>query len=217
LLSTFFQEIPMPYEKCSEVNSEYWQELKQADPAAINRRTGVAFDHATFHLPFMNRELWLDLGREHILVSGTEDSEPDFLTCMTAILYLLRVDPSVLGAPVSPMELTGASTFFQARGPHALPKAPLENKFGSQPSAFLEAGQRLGAAVREAGDAALALQVFPGLTVEVILWEADEEFPAQASFTVPANLDRFFPLDAVLGLLQLVVKEIKAAARKAGV
>ena len=202
----------MLYEKCSEVSSEFWQELKQANPEAIGRRTGVAFDHATFHLPFLNRKLCLDLGRERLWVSGSEETEPDFRTCMTAILYLLRVDPSVLGGPVSPMELTGASTFFQARGPHAIPSAPLEERFGSQPSAFLEAGQRLGAKERDAGDAALALEVFPGLTVEVILWEADEEFPAQASFTVPANLDRFFPLDAVLGLLQLVAQELAAAS-----
>ena len=205
----------MLYEKCSEVSSEYWQELKQADPAAIGRRTGVAFDQATFRVPFLNRELCLDLGRERLWVSGAEEVELDFLTCMTVILYLLRVDPSGLGGPVSPMELKGASTFFQDRGPHALPTAPLERKFGSQLPAFLEAGQRLGAAVREAGDAALALEVFPGLTVEVILWEADEEFPAQASFTVPANLDRFYPLDAVLGLLQLVVKELHAASPEA--
>ena len=44
--------------------------------------------------------------------------------------------------------------------------------------------------------------------MEVILWEADEEFPAQVSFTVPANLDRFWQLDAVLGLMGLVVKEM---------
>ena len=201
----------MLYEKCSEVSSEFWQELKQADPAVIGRRTGITFEKATFHLPFLNRELCFDLDRERIRVSGAQEPEPDFRTCMTAILYLLRVDPSVLGAPVSPMELTGASTFFQARGPHALPTAPLEQKFGSHPAAFLAAGQRLGATRREAGDAALALQVFPGLTVEVILWEADEEFPAQASFTVPANLDRFFPLDAVLGLLQLIAQELEAA------
>ena len=201
----------MLYEKCSEVSSEFWQELKQADPAAIARRTGITFENNTFHLPFLNRELRLDPGQGRIWVSGTEEAEPDFRTCMTAILYLLRVDPAVLGGPISPMELTGASTFFQARGPHALPTAPLEEKFGSHLQGFLEAGRRLRAAVPEAGDAALALQVFPGLTVEVILWEADEEFPAQASFTVPANLDRFFPLDAVLGLLQLIAQELEAA------
>lgn len=201
----------MLYEKCSEVSSAYWQELKEADPADVRRRTGVALENAVFRLPFLNRELCLDPGQERLWVPGAEETEPDFLTCMTAILYLLRVDSAVLGNPVSPMELMGASTFFQARGPHALPTAPLERKFGSHLPDFLEAGQRLGAEQRQAGDAALALKIFPGLTVEVILWEADEEFPAQASFTVPANLDRFWHLDAVLGLLQLVAKELTAA------
>ena len=47
--------------------------------------------------------------------------------------------------------------------------------------------------------------------MEVILWEADEEFPAQVSFTVPSHLDRFWQLDAVLGLMGLVVKEMLRA------
>jgi hypothetical protein len=57
----------------------------------------------------------------------------------------------------------------------------------------------------------LALRVFPGLTVEVILWRADDEFPAQVSFTLPAHLDRFWFLDAVWGLLNLVTQELLKA------
>ena len=59
-----------------------------------------------------------------------------------------------------------------------------------------------------AGDAALAFSVFPGLLVEVILWTADEEFPAQVSFTVPAHLEEFWHLDAIWGLMQVVVTEL---------
>ena len=206
----------MLYEKCSEVGSEYWQDLKQADPVEIHRRTGIALENGTCRLPFLNRELSLDLNQNRIWVTGSEDTDPGFRACLTAVLYLLRVDPAALGAPVSPMELTGASTFIQARGPHSLPTEPLETTFGSQLPAFLEAGRRLGATERQEGDAALALTVYPGLTVEVIIWEADEEFPAQASFTVPAHLDLFYPLDAVLGLLQLVVRELQAASSAAG-
>lgn len=201
----------MLYEKCSEVSADYWQELRQADPADIRRRTGIALQDSVLRLPFLNQELTLDLKEERLWITGAAEREPGFRVCMTALLYLLKVDTSVLGASVSPMELPGAPTFFQARGPHALPAAPLEEKFGSHLPAFLGAGRRLGAEERDAGDAALALQVFPGLTVEVILWEADEEFPAQVSFTVPANLDRFWYLDAVLGLLQLVARELLAA------
>ena len=42
----------------------------------------------------------------------------------------------------------------------------------------------------------------------MILWEPDDEFPAKVSFAVPANLDRYWQLDAVLGLMGLVVKEL---------
>ncbi|MGQ9687938.1 MAG: DUF3786 domain-containing protein [Desulfobaccales bacterium] len=202
----------MLYEKCSEVSSTFWEELKRADLAEICRRTGAQLRQGILHLPFFNRALDLDLRHHRVWVPGAAEAEPDFLTCMTALLYLLKIDPARLGPAVSPMELTGATTFFQTRGPHALPSAPLEQRFGSDLTAFLEAGRRLGAEARGSGDAALALKVFPGLTVEVVLWKADEEFPSQASFTVPAHLDRYWQLDAVLGLLQLVVAELLAAA-----
>ena len=68
-------------------------------------------------------------------------------------------------------------------------------------------GHRLQGEARPAGDAAVALHVFPGLVVEIILWQADEEFPARVSFTVPGHLDRFRSLDAVWGLLNLPTQE----------
>ncbi len=44
--------------------------------------------------------------------------------------------------------------------------------------------------------------------MEVILWQGDEEFPPQVTFTLPAHLDRFWHLDAVWGLLNLVTQEM---------
>ncbi len=41
--------------------------------------------------------------------------------------------------------------------------------------------------------------------------QADDEFPAVA-FTLPAHLDRFWRLDAVYGLLNLVTQELLQAA-----
>ena len=88
----------------------------------------------------------------------------------------------------------------------------MEDRFGHDLPIFLKAGELLGAKHETAGDAALNFQVFPGLTVEVILWLADEEFPAQVSFQVPNSLERVWHLDAVVGLLQLLTQELLAAA-----
>ncbi len=200
----------MAYELCSEVNQAFWEELAQTDPREVCARTGAHCQPDALVLPFLNRHLTISLQERRLLDPAQTGSDPGFRLCLTALLYLLKVDTAALGGPISPLELAGGATFF--RGQHGLPHAALENRFGQDLEAFLAAGRRLGGEVRPAGDGALAFQVFPGLWVEVILWLGDEEFPAQASFTVPAHLDRFWHLDAVWGLLNLVVQELIRAA-----
>jgi hypothetical protein len=200
----------MAYEKCAEVNEELWKELQDLNPVEVTGRTGVRFEDGIYHLPFLDRRLLVDPARRRAQFAGDQEAEPGFRVCLTALVYLLRLDPAVLGPAISPMELPGGATFF--RGHHGLPRAPLEARFGQDPAALVAAGHKLRAEVRREGDAALALQVFPGLVVEVILWQGDEEFPPQVSFTLPGHLDRFWFLDAVWGLLNLVSQELIAAA-----
>jgi hypothetical protein len=200
----------MVYEKCAEVSEEIWNDLRERDPAEVTRRTGAEFREGVYRLPFLERVLLVDPGRRRIELAGSPEAEPGFRVCLTALLYLLHLDTAILGAPLSPLELPGGATFF--RGHHGLPNGPLEQRFGQDAAGFLAAGDRLKAETRPAGDAALALEVFPGLTVEVILWRGDEEFPPQVSFTLPAHLDRCWFLDAVWGLLNLAVQELINAA-----
>ncbi len=206
----------MLYEKCAEVNEDFWRELAQADPAEVSRRTGAVFQGGCYRLPFLNRELVVDPQGKRLMVAGAEGSEPGFRLCLATILYLLQVDVAALGPQVSPLELPGGATFFQKSGPHSLPNPLLEERFGADLAEFLAAGIKVGAETVSAGDGALRFQVFPGLAMEVILWLADEEFPAQASFTVPSHLDRFWHLDVVLGLIVVVVQELLKAAKAAG-
>ncbi len=201
----------MLYEKCAEVNEEFWRELAQLPPADVIRRTAATFDGDVYRLPFLNRVLTIDPGGRTIRMAKVESRDPGFRLCLLALLYLSRVNPAALGPLVSPLELTGGAGFFMERGPHALPSAPLQERFGHDLPGFLAAGAVLGAEPRSAGDAALALPIFPGLTVEVILWLADEEFPAQVSFRVPDSLERIWHLDAVLALLHLITEELLAA------
>jgi hypothetical protein len=202
----------MLYNHCTAVNEEFWRDLGQADPEDIARRTGLRRDQDSFRFPFFNQDAVVDLAQPRVFRAAAPAEEPGFRLCLISLLYLLQVDTAALGPPVSPLELPGATMFFQKSGPHALPSAPLEARFGRDLPGFFQVGELLGAKKITSGDAALAFQVFPGLTVEVILWEADEEFPAQVSFTVPSNLERFWQLDAVLGLMGLVVKEMLRAS-----
>jgi hypothetical protein len=198
------------YETCADVSQEIWRDLRKLDPGEVRRRTGAAFEDGCYRLLFLHRPLAVDLGRARVVLEDAPGEDPGFRVCLTALLYLQHLDPAALGPGISPLDLAGGVTFF--RGHHGLPSAPLEGRFGRDLPAFLAAGSRLGAKTAAAGDAALVFQVFPGLEVGVILWQADEEFPAQVSFTLPAHLDRFWHLDAVWGLLSLVAQELLRAA-----
>lgn len=203
----------MAYEKCADVSPEIWHDLAERDPEEIVARTGVTYERGRYILPFLDRELRVDAAGRQVQVSGAPEADPGFRVCLTALLYLLKMDPGILGPAVSPLDLTGGVTFF--RGHHGLPNAPLEARFGGDVPGFLAAGRKLRAENKAAGDAALMLQVFPGLLVEVILWQANEEFPAQATFALPAHLDKVWGLDAIWGLLNLVVQELLQAAASA--
>jgi hypothetical protein len=200
----------MAYEKCIDVSEEIWKEFEARGPQEITDRTGALYQEEVYHLPFLDRTLLLSPARRQVQIVGAPEAEPGFRLCLTALMYLLRLNPARLGPGISPLELPGGATFF--RGHHGLPSGPLEERFGRDAPGFLAAGKKLHGETRPAGDAAVALEVFPGLVVEVILWQADDEFPAQVSFTLPAHLDRFWFLDAVWGLLNLVTQELLHAA-----
>jgi hypothetical protein len=58
----------------------------------------------------------------------------------------------------------------------------------------------------------MVLPAYPNLTIEVILWLGDEEFPPQVVLTAPAALERFWALDAIWALLNVVTREFWRAA-----
>ncbi len=196
----------MTYETCSDVNEEIWKELGDREPQEIVERTGARYEGGAYYLRFLDRTLVIDPVRRQVRVSGASQAESGFRLCLTALLYLAKIDPTLLGPGISPLELPGGATFF--RGHHGIPSRPLEERFGQDVADFVAAGKKLHGEIRPAGDATVALTVFPGLAVEVILWQADDEFPAQVSFTLPAHLDKFWFLDAVWGLMNLVTQEL---------
>jgi len=131
----------MSYERCRDVAENFWQELQQADPEEVVARTGAVYEQGRYFLSFLNQTLVIDPARTSGQIDGAEDA-PGFRVCLTALLYLLQLNPARLGSATSPLELTGGATFF--RGHHGIPHTPLEERFGSAPEAFRTAGAGLG-------------------------------------------------------------------------
>ena len=122
----------MLYNQCSAVNEEFWQDLRHAKPSDIARRIGLRRDPNVFRFPYFNQEVVADLEQQRVYRAAAPSEEPGFRLCLISLLYLLYVDTAELGPPLSPLELPGATMFFQKRGRHAIPSAPPASRSMSQ-------------------------------------------------------------------------------------
>jgi hypothetical protein len=194
------------YQKCRDVDGALWQALLQTDPLEVEARTGANYRAGVYDLPFLNRKLAVHPAERWVEVIGLPGREPEFQLCLATLLFLLKVGGAQLASRhVSPKEYKGGTTFF--RGPHALPTARLEERFGSDRELFLKVGRSLGGEEVGQGDAGIMLPTYPYLSLGVILWLGDEEFPPQVSLTAPAALERFWALDAIWAWLNAVTRE----------
>ncbi len=119
--------------------------------------------------------------------------------------YLIQAKELPLaGKWITEKELKNGEMFY--RGIHSLEvfKNPLEEKFGSRPGHFLEAGLTIGGVKVDYGDIGLRFQALPRIPVLFILWAADDEFPAKVNILFDPSIEYHLALDTIWGLVRMI-------------
>lgn len=94
--------------------------------------------------------------------------------------YLQGCDAkAVTGNWIAYREIPGASFYFAAFVKRAID--PLKKVFGNNVEGLYHSGAKIGAERMNFGDAGLQLNVLPKMPLQLILWQGDDEFPAEAN------------------------------------
>ena len=184
-----------------------WEELRSLEPVKVCERCKVDYDSAGFYkVNSLERTVRVYPKEERFEAEDVSlAASVDFkLLVVSYLLYAQNIDPS--GKWVSEKDLKGGSTFF--RGPHALPAAPLEKLFGSDPEGFQEKALTLGGRVSEFGDISMSFPVLPRISFAVILWVRDEEFPARVTFMLDSSIEAHLPLDVIFAMTESVTQKL---------
>lgn len=188
-----------------------WNDLNSLNGDEVAERTAALYRGGVYTVPFLDRELTVDPESRRVTVSGTSRGDVLLSNHVTLAILSFLVSGELrtpVGTWINEKQLPGGSLFFQ--GPHKMPVAPVIDKFGKASSAFIERGLALGGQKTEFGDSSVEFTVLPGLQMCIVLWEEDDEFPAECTVMFDRSFKGMFALDVVLGLTSAVVELIVA-------
>jgi hypothetical protein len=187
-----------------------WALLVASEPAGVCARSGADFDpgDGSYRVASFGRDFMVDPA-ERLILSREPDGEVflkryAYFFRLSLLWYLVKAAPACpSGNLVKPAGLPGGDIFF--KGSHVLPLAALAAKYATRPEAFLAAGAALGGTPAGYGDAAVVLSPLPKVPTTVLLWTADDEFPARADLLFDATAPQHLPLDILWSVAMLSV------------
>lgn len=184
-----------------------WEELRSLEPGKVCERCKVDYDSSGFYrVNSLKRTVRVYPQEERFEAddkSLADDADYQLLL-VSYLLYAQNIDTT--GKWISEKDLKGGSTFF--RGPHALPAAPLERRFGSNPEGFREKALALGGRASEFGDISMSFTVLPRISFAIVLWVKDEEFPARVTFMLDSSIEAHLPLDVIFAMTKSVTQKL---------
>ncbi len=194
------------------------QALGKSDLADRAARSGSSFEIAPegerrIGLRYLSREFWLSFPRG--TVKPSNGGSPLSLREEVLILHYLEKAPGFPEAEewVSFSEVPGGSVYhpvFQQRC-----KAPLVKYFGEEPERLLSAAaDEVGGEPWNFGDVGFRVQAFPRVSLGLVLWKGDAEFPPEGNVLFRSSIGGYLSVEDIVVLAETVIwKIIKAGAR----
>lgn len=167
--------------------------------------------------PVQDQHIQVDFLGQHFSVeypSGKFAPEPQLegelpIFARILILHYLcnQAQAKETGQFISFKEIPGGEIYIQPFTNRAI--RPMVQFFGEQPARLLEAAQRIGGYSVKMGDAAVTFWVFPKVPVTLVLWGADDEFPASGNILFDSSAPDFLPTEDYAVLASFVVMTLK--------
>lgn len=192
--------------------STAWESLEALDPKMCAKSSGASYNHDEneFTLFFMNDDYHINSLKRTVLAPDGNEVKP-FLAVLILHYLIYARDISLEDKLISFRELVGGNVYYDAFVRRAID--PIKKFFGSDKEALRTAGKKIGATEGDYGDTSLIIDVFPRISITVILWEGDEEIPPSSNMLFDASIKKHLPTEdvAVIGgfVASALIKSLK--------
>ena len=184
------------------ISEDLWNTLSRLDVIDVERRSLSDYNPETknYRLRILNRDYDISPANKSVkLAESFPEQFPSFYTQLAAVNYLIGAkDLPVTENWTAETQFPSGPLFF--RGPHKMPSDELEKAFGRNKDSFSSISLSYGGKRVDGGDRAFEFLFFPRLPVRLLLWLADEEFPARMVFLFDRTANQHLQLDGLWAL-----------------
>ena len=195
-----------------EVPFEHYVNLfRKLDPQEAAARTGAEYDGAAFTLTLAGTVYRITWPEYSIAAETGEGLALSYLPAQTFLLRWLlegKAAPAE-GRFLTFREMPWGELYIQPFTGRCLTRAAFT--FATRLQAFRAAMERLGAKKLTHGDASYELELLPGYAMQLILWEADEEFPPSSQLLYSDNFAGSFAAEDRVVAGDLLITVVKGA------
>lgn len=193
---------------------KYWKDLKKKVPEEIATQLAVTYssDIHQFVVTFFNSEYILDCNTETIY-RKTDGHVPEIMASIIILNYLAYAQSHQETAKkwVSLKEIpNGGMLFYPAFHKNSI--IGLIKTFGHQSKQLLTCAAALDGQPTSFGNASAIFQAFPEIPLCVIIWEGDEEVPANATILFEPSIELLLHIETVIGLGGYLASELMRKA-----
>lgn len=171
---------------CEKLNKLDW------DKVGMNTNSFFNAGSQSLLLKYLNREYRIHCPSGEVTCENTKE---DVTTTVKVLLlhYLTNAQIKPLsGKLISFREIKGGGTiYYETFQKRAI--QPLIKTFGQNAGRLYIAGAKLGGTVEKFGSAAVTLKIFPLVPVTYVIWQGDEEVPANATILFDDSVTSFLP------------------------
>ena len=192
-------------------------ELRKAGPQQMAELSGAGLFSGEngvrgFRLPFLGSAYRVEIGEEVDVRKEDSAGEVPFPEKILIAHYLLRAsNRPQTGNLITFRQVPDGKFYFDAFQRRA--RDPFVATFGGSPELFLKCAGALGGIPVDSGDAAMRFQVLPKISLQLVLWKGDDEFPPDGSVLFDEAIQTQLPAEDIAVLSGMLVYRLMGIAR----
>ena len=171
---------------CDKLNNLHWEKV------SLNSNSVFDSKSKSLLVKYLNREYRINCTTGEVTC---ESMTEDITTTVKVLIlhYLINADIRPLsGKLISFKEIRGGGAiYYQTFRKRAI--EPLIKTFGQNAGRLYNAGVKLGGAIEKYGSAAVTIKIFPLVPVTYVIWQGDDEVPANATILFDNSVTNFLP------------------------